>query len=155
MKWTESITIEAPQDVVYRAVRDQHILMQWSAWPEATGYSCRVEGDGLNPGSQIVFTDPEGVEQGRQTLVSADPGVIHNTMRNRGPRGRWVTPNVDFRIDPVTPTRTRVSLDFDVEPPVSRVMRSLANTWLQRSIRPLHVKDLQQLKHLVETAHVR
>ncbi|WP_043440777.1 SRPBCC family protein [Arthrobacter sp. L77] len=155
MQWTETITIEAPRDIVYQAVRDQHTLMRWSAWPEATGFTCRVDGDGMSPGSQIVFTDQKGVEQGRQTLVSADPGIVRNTMRNRGPRGRWVSPNVDFHVDPVTPTQTRVSLAFDVDPPVPRIMKPLANRWLRRSIRPLHVKDLQQLKDLVEATHVR
>lgn len=48
MQWTETITIETPRDSVYQAVRDQHTLMQWSAWPEATGFTCRVDGDGMN-----------------------------------------------------------------------------------------------------------
>lgn len=94
MRWSESIRIAAPSGRVYSAVRDQHTLMTWSAWPEATGFTCRVDGDGLSPGSQIVFTDSDGVEQGRQNL------------------------------------------------------------WLTRSIRPLHVKDLQQLKTLVESRRV-
>ena len=155
MKWIEAIDIQAPLDVVHRAVLDQHTLMQWSAWPEATGYTCRVDGDGQSPGSQIVFTDPKGVEQGRQTLVSANDRIIRNTMRNRGPGGRWVTSLVDFHIDPITEGRTRVSLAFEVEPPVPRLVKLLANRWLRRSIRPLHIKDLQQLKDLVERAHAQ
>ncbi|WP_146067386.1 hypothetical protein [Arthrobacter sp. SX1312] len=66
-----------------------------------------------------------------------------------------MSPNVDFPIDSATPTRTRVALAFDVDPPVPRILKPLANRWLRRSIRPLHVKDLQQLKDLVEAPHVR
>ena len=66
-----------------------------------------------------------------------------------------MTPLVDFNIDPITEGRTRVSLAFEVEPPVSRLVKPLANRWLRRSIRPLHVKDLQQLKDLVERAHAQ
>lgn len=154
MQWTETIITEAPDDDVYQAVRDQHTPMQGSAWPDTTGSTCRVEGDGTSPGSQIIFTDSKGIEQGRQTLVSADADAVRNRMRDRGPRGRWVSPSVDFHIDPVTPARTRVSLAFDVEPPVPRILKPVANRWLRRSIRLLHVKDLQQPKDLVEARHV-
>lgn len=151
MQWSESIRIAASSELVYDAVHDQQTLMAWSAWPEATGFTCRVEGDGLSPGSQIVFADSEGEEQGRQTLVSADGEWVRNRMRNRGPRGRWIEPRVDFQVTSVSPNTTQVTLEFEVEPPVPRLLRPIANRWLQRSIRPLHVKDLEQLKSLVET----
>lgn len=89
MKWTESIVINRPKARVYPAVLDQNTLMEWSAWPAATGCSCQVQGDDTSPGSQIFFTDNDGKEQ-------------------------------------------------------------FARIWLSRRIRPLHVKDLQQLKDLVE-----
>ncbi len=155
MHWIESIDIDAPHDVVYEAVLDQSTLMRWSAWPSATGFTCAVEGDGRSPGSQIVFQDAKGVEQGRQTLVSSDGELVRNVMRNRGPGGRPVEPSVDFRVTALSPERTRVALEFAVEPPVPRLLRPLAQRWLQRSIRPLHVKDLEQLKQLVEGADVR
>lgn len=150
VKWTESIFIDRPKATVYRAVLDQNTLMKWSAWPAATGYTCRVEGDGITPGSQIVFTDEDGKEQGRQTLTSADGTTVRNVMRNRGPGGRDIEPKVDFRVEAVDAETTRVSLDFDVDPPVPAPLRPVAKLWLTRRIRPLHVKDLQQLKDLVE-----
>jgi carbon monoxide dehydrogenase subunit G len=150
MEWTESIFVSARTDAVFEAVRDQHVLMKWSAWPEATGYTCAVEGDGRSVGSQIVFRSADGVEQGRQRLVAVADGVVRNRMRNRGPRGRWVEPSVDFRVEPEG-EGSRVHLDFAVEPPVPRVLRPLAERYLTRSIRPLHVADLVRLKALVET----
>lgn len=150
MQWIESITIDRPKATVYAAVVDQHVLMQWSAWPEATGFTCRVEGDGTSPGSQIVFSDAEGVVQGRQTLLSEDGTLVRNQMKNRGPRGRDIEPRVDFRVEELGPTSTRVSLEFEVEPPVPALLKPIAARWLTKSIRPLHVKDLEQLKALVE-----
>lgn len=150
MKWTESIVIGRPKAIVYPAVLNQNILMRWSAWPAATGFTCAVQGDGVSPGSQIVFTDKDGAVQGRQTLQSADGTWVRNVMKNRGPRGRDIEPRVDFRVEEITPTSTRVSLDFEVVPPVPAILRPIADRWLTRSIRPLHVKDLEQLKTLVE-----
>jgi hypothetical protein len=101
-------------------------------------------------GSEIIFRSADGVEQGRQQLVAVGDGVVRNRMRNRGPRGRWVEPSVDFRVE-AEGEGTRVHLDFEVEPPVPRVLQPLANRYLTRSIRPLHVADLVRLKALVET----
>lgn len=150
MQWVESIIIERPKAEVYRAVVDQNVLMQWSAWPEATGFTCRVEGDGTSAGSQIVFSDSHGVVQGRQTLLTEDGTLVRNQMKNRGPRGRDIEPRVDFRVEELSPSRTKVSLEFEVEPPVPAVLKPIAARWLTKSIRPLHVKDLEQLKALVE-----
>lgn len=127
-------------------MRDQNVLMEWSAWPEATGYTCAIEGDGRSLGSEIVFRNADGIEQGRQRIVAV--GVTG--VRNRGPRGRWIEPRVDFRVEPEG-QGSRVHLDFEVEPPVPRVLRPLANRFLTRSFRPLHVEDLERLKALVET----
>ena len=57
MQWSESIDIARPREQVHNAVADEHELMQWSAWPAATGYTCAVDGDGSSLGSVIVFTD--------------------------------------------------------------------------------------------------
>ncbi len=150
MRWIESILIERPKSAVYAAVVDQNILMQWSAWPEATGFTCHVEGDGVTPGSRIVFSDSSGVVQGQQTLVSADGTLVRNQMKNRGPRGRDIEPRVDFRVEDAGASQTKVSLEFEVDPPVPALLRPIASRWLSRSIRPLHVRDLEQLKAHVE-----
>jgi hypothetical protein len=99
-----------------------------------------------------VFRDKHGVEQGRQRrgLVAADR--IEYRLSNRGPRGRTMAPEVDFRLHPLGEGRTEVLLDFRVEVPLPPVLRQLAEAVIGRRVRALHVKDLQQLKLHVEAA---
>jgi carbon monoxide dehydrogenase subunit G len=151
VRWTESIFIEQTPERVLDAIRDQNVLMRWSAWPEATGYTCAVEGDGRSVGSEIVFRSADGTVQGRQRITAIESSAVRNTMRNRGPRGTWVEPTVDFRVE-AQGAGTMVHLDFDVTPPVPRLLHPVANRYLARSIRPLHVEDLRRLKALVETS---
>jgi carbon monoxide dehydrogenase subunit G len=150
MRWSESIYVDQPPDKVLEAIRDQYVLMQWSAWPEATGYTCAVEGDGRSVGSEIVFRSSDGVEQGRQRITAVDEKAVRNKMRNRGPRGTWVEPSVDFRVEPEG-HGSMVHLDFEVIPPVPRLLHPFANRYLTRTIRPLHVEDLRRLKALTES----
>lgn len=149
MQWTESVYISQDPAEVFDAIRDQHTLMEWSAWPQATGFTCAVDGDGRSIGSEIVFTSPDGQEQGRQTITAIEDGLVRNRLRNRGPRGTWVEPSVDFRVEPEG-DGTRVYLDFDIQPPVPRLLHPIANRYLKRTIRPLHVEDLRRLKQLAE-----
>lgn len=150
MNWTESIVVDRPLDEVQAAIADEHALMAWSAWPEATGFTCAVDGDGRSPGSAIVFRDGKGVEQGRQRLVSAGPRRVEYRLHNRGPFGRPMTPEVDYRLEPVDAGRTRVHLDFRATVPLPPGPRHLVELLLGRRVRRLHVVDLQQLKEHVE-----
>ena len=124
--------------------------MQWSAWPEATGYSCSVEGDGRSPGSEIVFRDRAGVVQGRQRLVRATDDRVEYRLRNRLPGGREMAPEVDFRIEDLGGGRARVHLDFRAGPPLPPGPRQLAGLVAGQRVRALHVRDLEQLKAHVE-----
>ena len=123
MRWTESIIVDRPISQVAAAIADENELMRWSAWPEATGYTCSVDGDGTSIGSCIVFW-----------------------LTNRGPGGRTMTPEVDFRFEPLGTDRTQVSLDFHVKVPLSALLRRIAEPVIARRVRALHVKDLEQLK---------
>ena len=149
MEWTESIVIDRPLPVVHRAVADEHELMQWSAWPKATGDTCAVDGDGRSTGSAIVFRDRTGVEQGRQRLTSVEPDRIEYRLRNRGPAG-WRSRG---GLPPRRPRR-----DADARAPrlpgdraVPPGARQLAELVLGRRVRRLHVEDLRLLKLHVET----
>ena len=150
MQWTESIVVDRPREQVHRAIADEHELMAWSAWPAATGYTCAVDGDGRSPGSAIVFTDRDGVEQGRQRLAEVTPDRVAYRLRNRGPGGRDVTPEVDFRLEDLDGSRTRVHLDFRNSVPLPPGARHVAEFVLGRRVRRLHVQDLVQLKQHVE-----
>lgn len=155
MQWTESIDVAAPLAQVQDAVADQHRLMAWSAWQEATGYTCTVDGDGRSVGSAIVFRDSRGVEQGRQTLTRVSPERVEHRLLNRGPGGRDIRPEVDFRLEALDARRTRVHLDFRATPPLPPVLRQLVELVMARKVRALHVKDLQQLKQHVESGDER
>jgi Polyketide cyclase / dehydrase and lipid transport len=150
MEWTESIVVERPLAQVQAAIADEHRLMAWSAWPEATGYRCEVDGDGRSVGSAIVFRDRAGVEQGRQRLTRVEGDRIEYRLRNRGPRGREMTPEVDFRLEALDDTRTRVHLDFRATAPLPPGARQIAEFLLGRRVRRLHVEDLALLKVHVE-----
>lgn len=149
MRWSESIHIDARPDAVFAAMLDQHTVIRWSAWPEATGYRFAVSGDGRSVGSEIVFEDSSGRQMGRQRITNVTDNVVHNRMRNRGPAGRWLEPAVDFRVER-DGEGARAFLDFEAEPPVPKILRPLAHRYLRKSIRPLHVEDLRRLKAMVE-----
>ena len=155
MEWTESIVVERPMPEVQAAIADEHQLMAWSAWPAATGYQCEVEGDGRSLGSAVVFRDSAGIEQGRQRLSAVEADRVEYRLRNNGPGGRLMTPEVDFRLEPVAASRTRVHLDFRATAPLPPGLRQVAELLLGRRVRRLHVKDLEMLKAHVEQAPIR
>jgi carbon monoxide dehydrogenase subunit G len=151
MQWTESITIDRPPARVRQAIADENELLQWSAWPEATGYTCRIDGDGRSVGSAIVFTDTKGTTQGRQILHAFDEHTVDYRLRNRGPGGREMTPKLRFRLEGIDGERTRVHLDFQATAPLPPGLRHLVEAAMSRRVRRLHVKDLDQLKAHVES----
>lgn len=155
MRWTESVLIARPVAAVQRAIADEHELLKWSAWPDATGYSCRIDGDGRSPGSAIVFTDTKGVTQGRQVLYAADERTVDYRLRNRGPGGREMTPQLTFRLEDIDGRHTRVHLDFSATAPLPPGLRQLVEAAMARRVRRLHIKDLEQLKAYAEEREVR
>ena len=150
MEWTETVDVERPLALVREAVLDQQQLMQWSAWPQATGFTCAVQGDGRSPGSQVVFRDRAGTVQGRQTITEVGATVVRNRLANRAPFGREITPEVVFRLEELGSERTRVHLEFRGRAPLPAPLRQLAEVPLGRWVRRLHVRDLAQLKEHVE-----
>lgn len=152
MRWTESIDIDAPPGRVRPALADEHQVVAWSAWPAATGFVCEIDGDGTSVGSSIVMRDASGTEQGRQRLASVTEDRVEYRLSNRGPGGRTMTPEVDFRVEPLASGRTRVHLDFRATPPVPQPLRALVELVMSRKVRALHVEDLRLLKAHVEGA---
>ncbi|PVZ06830.1 SRPBCC family protein [Actinomycetospora cinnamomea] len=155
MEWTRSIVVDRRLPQVQEAVADEHRLVEWSAWPDATGYRCAIDGDGRSLGSAIVFRDGAGAEKGRQRLAAVEPGRVSYRLRNEGPGGRVMTPEVDFRLEPVDGTRTRVHLDFRATAPLPPGVRQLVERLMGRRIRRLHDEDLERLKAHVEQAPAR
>ena len=154
MKWTETIEIAAPAERVFEAQLDQEHVMGWSAWPDATGFVCGVEGDGRSAGSEIVFRNKKGEVQGRQRIVDVDGLRVTNRLEKKGPFGTTITPRVDFVATPLGDDRTRAALDFEAEVPLPIGLRHLVQAVMSRWARKLHEKDLEQLKTYVESGRV-
>jgi carbon monoxide dehydrogenase subunit G len=150
VRWTESIDIEAPAERVLPALADERRVVAWSAWPAATGLACEIDGDGTSVGSSIVMRDASGREQGRQRLAAVGADRVEYRLSNRGPGGRTMTPEVDFRLEPSGVGRTRVHLDFRAAPPLPQPLRALVKLVMARRVRALHVEDLRLLKAHVE-----
>jgi hypothetical protein len=61
-----------------------------------------------------------------------------------------MSPEVDFRIEPLGPTSTRVHLDFRNEVPLPPPLRQIAGRLIGRKVRALYMEDLRLLKAHVE-----
>ena len=117
---------------------------------QKTSRTLNVDAGGTTLGSVIVFRDDAGVDQGRQRLSSVSQNRVEYRLRNRGPGGREMTPEVDFRIEVSSPNRTRAHLDFRNRVPLPP--RQNAERVIGRKVRALHVEDLRLLKAHVEPA---
>jgi len=151
MWWSETIVVDRSLEQVHAAVADANELLRWSAWQAATGYSCRIDGDGRSIGSAIVFVDRKGVVQGRQVLHAVEGDAVEYRLRNRGPGGREMTPHVTFTFEDLDGAQTRVALDFAATAPLPPIIRHTVEAVMGRKVRRLHIKDLEQLKQYVES----
>lgn len=151
MRWSEPVTIGRPREVVLSAVVDAYEVMAWSAWPQATGFTCSVDRDGTSVGSQIVFRSKDGREQGGQRLTAVGDTRVEYWLRTRGPGGREMTPSVDFTLAKcaASPGSTRVTMHFQGDVPLPTPLRQVVEAGLGRRVRALHIQDLRDL-----TAHV-
>jgi hypothetical protein len=66
-----------------------------------------------------------------------------------------MTPEVDFRLDALDESHTRVHLDFRAAAPLPPGVRQIAELLLGRRVRRLHVEDLELLKAHVENGPER
>lgn len=154
VRYTETLTIDAPARVLYDNTRLQTRLMQWSAWPGATGSTCALENTDGDVGARTVFFS-KGQRFGHQEVTrlvdapAADPEAalaVELAIVSKGPPQKPVLV-VDFV--PVSATRTRVSLHFTntLARPFHVVLRAAG---MVRWTRRMHVKDLQGLKRYSE-----
>ncbi|MEM6794142.1 MAG: hypothetical protein AAF725_09170 [Acidobacteriota bacterium] len=147
VEYVEVADMAGSADRVYDAIRFQHDLMKWSAWPPETGADCRVEGEDGEIGAQTIFLNKKGEISGFQEVTALDAGrSVSFKLEGEGPPHR---PTLAFHLIPITAQSTRVVLVFrnDITPPFHAAMRLFG---IVRWTRDMHRKDLDGLTRFVE-----
>ncbi|MEL6402511.1 MAG: SRPBCC family protein [Cyanobacteria bacterium J06626_4] len=143
VRYSEKIIVNAPVEQVYDNIRWQERLMQWSAWPEATGSTCSVENTDGSIGARTVFFN-EGKRFGHQEIIDLTPNQkVSLTLVNSGPLKHL--PYLDFNLCALSTTQTEVRLDFanTYQKPFQVPAKLLG---IVKWTRALQIKDLEGLK---------
>ena len=145
--YSERVTVDAPADRVFAHIACQQDLMAWSAWPAATGMSCRVEGADARVGARLVYLK-NGRPMGDQTVTELVPGErVVLALSDPTPFGQ--VPVVAFDVTARGPDRSEVVLSF-----TNRFRRPfnllVAVLRIPRWVQALHRKDLHGLKAFCE-----
>ncbi|MEO0986245.1 MAG: hypothetical protein AAFY20_11920 [Cyanobacteria bacterium J06639_14] len=143
VRYSEKIVVNAPITQVYDNIRWQEKLMQWSAWPEATGSTCAVENADGSLGARTVFFD-KGKRFGHQEIIGLKPHTkVSLTLVDDGPLKH--TPYLDFDLCALSATQTKVTLNFTNT--YHRPFHLPAKLFgIVRWTRNLQIKDLEGLK---------
>ncbi len=146
VRYTETLVIEAPAQLLYDNTRFQARLMEWSAWPSETGSTCTCESTDGQVGARTVFIS-KGKRFGHQEVTRlVDGQSVELALVSKGPPQK---PLLRFDFIPLADSRTEVRLSFDntLARPFNVILR-LAG--IVRWTRSMHVKDLQGLKRYSE-----
>ncbi|MEM7771257.1 MAG: SRPBCC domain-containing protein [Cyanobacteria bacterium P01_A01_bin.37] len=148
VQYSEEIVVNAPIDQVYDNIRWQEKLMQWSAWPEATGATCSVENTDGGIGARTVFFN-EGKRFGHQEIIGLKPNAkVSMTLVDDGPLKH--TPYLDFDLSALSDTQTEVTLRFNNT--YHRPFHVPAKLFgVVKWVRDLQIKDLEGLKMYSES----
>ncbi|MEL6604065.1 MAG: SRPBCC domain-containing protein [Cyanobacteria bacterium J06614_10] len=149
IRYSEKIVVDAPIQQVYDNIRLQERLMQWSAWPEATGSTCSLENADGSVGARTVFFN-KGKRFGHQEIIDLAPNKkVSMTLVDSGPLKH--TPYLDFELRALTDTQTEVTLRFNNT--YHRPFQVPAKLFgIIDWTRKLQIKDLEGLKRYSELA---
>lgn len=143
VRYSEKIIVNAPIEQIYDNIRLQERLMQWSAWPEATGSTCSLENADGNVGARTVFFN-KGKRFGHQEVIDLKPNQkVSLTLVNSGPLKH--TPYLDFNLRALSKTQTEVTLNFanTYQKPFQVPAKLLG---IVKWTRALQIKDIEGLK---------
>lgn len=149
VEYVETLTVKAPREDVYNAIRHQSDLMKWSAWPSETGSSCEVAGDDGEVGAQTVFFDKKGAKFGHQAVTDLQENTqVSFMLESKGPPQ---FPRLHFYLADLGQDTTHVTLNFanDITPPFHLALRLFG---VVKWTREMHKKDLDGLKRFLENA---
>ncbi|MEM7672403.1 MAG: hypothetical protein AAF212_03590 [Verrucomicrobiota bacterium] len=147
VEYVETISIKGDPAQIYDAIRYQHSLMQWSAWPSETGSTCHVEAKDGELGARTVFVDKKGKRFGYQEVVATRPErSVSFHLESKGPPH---VPWLKFYITPQGVDECEVIMHFrnNITPPF-QVILSLFG--IVKWTREMHLKDLDGLKRFIE-----
>ncbi|MEM6432307.1 MAG: SRPBCC domain-containing protein [Cyanobacteria bacterium P01_D01_bin.115] len=143
VRYSERIIVDAPIEQVYDNIRLQEDLMQWSAWPEATGSTCSLENIDGTVGARTVFFSQDK-RFGHQEIIDLEPhNKVSMTLVNDGPLKH--TPYLDFDLRTISDSQTEVTLQFvnTYQRPFQVPAKLLG---IVKWTRELQIKDLEGLK---------
>jgi hypothetical protein len=147
VRYSEKIAVDAPIGQTYDNIRFQKRLMEWSAWPEATGATCSLENTDGEIGARTVFFN-QGKRFGYQEIIDLKPNQkVSMTLVNSGPLKH--TPYLDFDLHPISENQTEVRLNFvnTYDKPFQVPAKLLG---IVKWTRTLQIKDLEGLKKYSE-----
>ncbi|MEO0531370.1 MAG: SRPBCC family protein [Planctomycetota bacterium] len=145
IRYSERVRVNAPREVVFEAILSQEELMAWSAWPEATGSDCRVEGEDGIVGTKLVYLT-NGKPAGSQTVTDvAENGSVTLELEDPSPFGQ--KPTVKFLVEEGDGTEVTLQFVNVVRRPFHLVVKGVG---IAAWTRELHRKDLQGLKAYAE-----
>lgn len=150
VRYTETIVVDAPAQVLYDNIRLQTKLMQWSAWPSETGSTCACENTDGEVGARTVFFS-KGQRFGYQEVTRLIDGQsVELSLFSKGPPQK---PVIKFNLAKLTASQTEVSLDFEnsLARPFNVILRLIGIT---RWTRKMHRKDLEGLKRFSEPPYL-
>jgi hypothetical protein len=145
--YQESVLVNAPPDQVFAAIRSQEDLMAWSAWPAATGSTCRLVGPDNQVGTKVEFIT-KGKVSGSQTVTEIAPGErVKVALSDPSPFGQL--PFVTFYIRSHGVDASAATLEFTntIRRPFQLIVKGVG---IARWVRQLHRKDLAGLKAFCE-----
>ncbi|MEM1318824.1 MAG: hypothetical protein AAGG75_01140 [Bacteroidota bacterium] len=149
VQYIETITIDAPIDKVYDAIRFQEQLMEWSAWPSETNSLCQVKHTDGQIGAQTIYQNQKGKQFGYQEIT----GLVENEKVSFYLKS-YVAPfeedvQLDFILKSIADSKTEVNLWFNerLKKPAFLIayFGNIIN-W----VHDMHLKDLAGLKAYVE-----
>lgn len=145
--YVETITLRAPKERIYDAIRYQSQLMEWSAWPTETQTQCQVKGPDGQVGAQTVYTN-KGKPFGYQEITELEPTErISFYLTSKTPFEQKTY--LHFHLIACNASTTEVWLYFDNT--LKRPSHLLPHLFgIIRWTRQMHLKDLAGLKGFVE-----
>lgn len=149
VEYVEFLTVEAPVDKVYNAIRFQEQLMAWSAWPKETNSLCEVANSDGQVGAQTVFLTKKKKKIGYQEIyqLKENEQVSFKLFSFVAPHEKEV--KLHFYLKRLSEDKTQIMMHFQEEMRKPQFLIAYIGGIIPW-VREMHLKDLAGLKSFVE-----